>query len=185
MKQIMFIMITCLFFSSLYAQTEEKKKLTKQEKKELKEAERKAAKEEIIKIVQERKWAVEMVKLYAKDGTPFALDSDINFISVNGDEVIVQLSFGQIDGWNGIGGITLTGTISKYEINEGKKDKSPVQVRIRAIGGALGTVNIDLSIPTGTETTAYVTDNTGGNPRLNGYFMPLDQSRIYKGFESK
>jgi Domain of unknown function (DUF4251) len=184
MKKIVFFTLTLLFISSLFAQTNENKKLTKQEKKELKESGRKKAKEGIISILNEKRWVVEMTRVYSKDGSSFTLDSDINFISVDGNKIVIQLGFDQLNGWNGVGGITLTGTISKYEINEGKKDKSPAQVKIRATGGTMGTVNIDLSIPTGTDATAYITGNFGENPRLNGYFKSLDKTRIFKGFES-
>ena len=97
-------------------------KRTKEEKKAKREAEFKAAKETNLAIVQTQRWVLESGILYDRSGQSFILNSTLNFVMLDGDQTTIQLDLNALSGWNGVGGITFDGRVTKYEINEGKEN---------------------------------------------------------------
>jgi hypothetical protein len=172
MKTILSVLLAFVVTASL-AQT----------KKELKEQKRLEDKAINLELINNKTWVLEVNMVYDKQMNPYNLSPVTNFIMVEGDELTVQMAFQGVSGWNGIGGITMDGTMSKYEIKENKEAK-PVDLTIFALGSAMGNVTLFVSIDSYKQGRVTYTDVKGTRLTFNGQFFSYDDSRVYKSSQS-
>ena len=184
--QLFIAIFLCISLAG-YAQTEnpDTKNLTKEEKKAMRKAKKeedKRKREEALKSFEEyaenREWVVEAYMVFDKQGQSFQMDPSINFVSVAGEETVIQLSFNGIMGWNGVGGITLEGKIGKYEHSA---DGKSVSITMTAMGSALGIVDIFLSVTGDGNGRVTVSGNWGDRITFQGKFVSLEESSVFKG----
>ncbi len=177
--------------SKIFAQ---EKEISKSEKKELKK-EKKAKRKAEIKLyeearhdeasdaIQELDFVLEASTLYSKRGHQINVSDNINFISVKDDKVVLQLAFQNYNGLNGLGGVTLSGQISKKEF---RKDKHGNQYLSFNVIGAI--LNAEVRIMLGASDNyadADVNATTRSDRiRFRGKLIPGDKTIVYKsGFE--
>jgi len=173
--------------SSSYAQ---EKKLSKQEKKELrkeKKAKRKAERKlyeearhkEASQALKEFDFVLEAHTLYNKRGHSKNVSDNLNFISVKGKKAVVQLAFNNHNGFNGLGGITLSGKISNEEYTE---DKNGNQYLTFNVMGSVLNAEVRISLgSSGNDADANVDATTkSGKIKFRGKLLPTDKSTIYK-----
>ena len=139
MKKLMFTLFLMLLGIIVFAQEEEMeqvektKKEMRAEKKADKKAERKAADAEALlksnSLLVSKQWVLEATRVYGKSGRSFNLDPNINFVSIQEKDGVVQLSFSGLVGWNGIGGITIEGNVTRYEVKEPNKEGTGASVK--------------------------------------------------------
>ena len=88
-------------------EAEKSKKELRAEKKAAKKVERQAANAEALMksnaLLAGKQWVLEATRVYGKSGRSFNLDPNINFVSIQEKDGVVQLSFSGLVGWNGIG----------------------------------------------------------------------------------
>lgn len=182
MKKIIFILFIAII--GLHVQGQETKT-----KKEIR-AEKKAQQlkvHEATRVIQE-KWAsdktfvLEALQVFGKKGDSFHLSPNINFVYVNGDQAIIQLSFDGLIGWNGVGGITIKGRITKYEVDKENPNK-PIYIKM-SIQGATGFQEITLWISSSGSGEAQITDIKGNRIRFTGDIVSLENSKVFIGMES-
>lgn len=188
MKRLSLFLVIGLFSCTiLLAQTEnpDSKNLTKEEKKALKLAKkeeearkREEALTQYQSLAQDRHWVLEAHTVFAKGGRSFPMNPSINFVSVIGDEATIQLSFDGIIGWNGVGGITLEGKTTKYEVSE---SKNAITITLTAIGSGMGPADLLVTISPDGNGRATVSGNWGQRITFSGNFVPSEESRVYKG----
>ncbi len=154
-----------------------------QTRKELKQQKRLEDKAENLELINNKTWVLEINLVYDKQMNPYSLSSVTNFIMVEGDLITIQLTFMGLPDWNGIGGITLEGDMSKYEIKE-NKDAKPVDLTIFALGSAMGNVTLFGSIDSYKQGRFTYTDARGSQITLTGEFFSFEDSRIYKSSRS-
>lgn len=168
-----FIFLTILTFNVRGQEID--KKLTKAEKKELKRQEALTEKKEVIKLLETKKWIIQIEQFIYKnvDGSSQS-DPLKNFIGVNGDRSI-----------NNLEGITqriYEGAVENYEIVEGKEKTQP-SVKYHFQGSGRGSsLKADLVIVVNNEKMATITMryDSGGKVTLRGRLVPWDQSHIFK-----
>ena len=131
------------------------------------------------KILESKSFALEANTVFSKKGRAFNMNPTLNFISLQNGEGTLQLSFNQIVGWNGVGGITLEGKVRNYSVIKGDETKMP-------------SVKFDMNGTTGWS-TVYITVNSVGSARATvdgafgdritfaGPLVPSSKSSIYKG----
>ena len=188
MKKLVFLVFIFLItsnFSFSQVDNPESKPLTKEEKKALKNAkkEEKTRQKELAlstytQLLHNKEWVVEAHTVYNKAGGSIQMDPTINFVGVKDDLVVVQLSFSNLIGWNGVGGITVEGKPGKYEV---KSEKNAVSLRMSAMGSAMGPVDIFLTVSGDGTGRATVSGNFGERITFAGYFVSLNDSRVFKG----
>ena len=187
----MFTLILMLLGITVYAQeeameeAEKSKKELRAEKKAAKKVERQAANEEALMksnaLLAGKQWVLEATRVYGKSGRSFNLDPNINFVSIQEKEGVVQLSFSGLVGWNGIGGITLEGNVTKYEVKEPKKEGTGASVNAFMMS-APRSVEIDIRISSGNFADATIRSNTtSGRIRFTGQLIHPSESSVYKG----
>ncbi len=182
-----FLIIGLLSYGAAWSQTEnpDNKKLTKEEKKALREAKKaeEARKKAIVfelnkEIATNKSWVVEAHSVFPKEGGSFPMDPTINFVSVKDEEVTIQLSFLGIAGWNGVGGITLVGKVSRYGV---KETKNVLTIQMTAIGSAMGPVDLNATVDPSSNGRVTVSGNWGDRITFAGKFVSFENSRIFKG----
>lgn len=182
MKKFMSILLA-LFVStgSLFAQEgpSGKEKLSK---KELRKLEKKKERENNLafykEVAEEKAWVIEAHTIFNKYGRSLQMDPTINFVSVAGDETIIQLGFHGAIGYNGLGGVTLDGMVNNYEV---KRDGDSILITYTAMGAAIGPVDMLARISPDGYGRITLSGNWGRRLTFAGYFVPYDTSRTYTG----
>jgi hypothetical protein len=185
MKTLIILMSMLLVVGAFPAVGQESKateeKLTRQEKKELKKQREQEQLEEMIALLNEKYWVIEAHTVFDRSNNSFQISPTLNFVAVNGDKGVIQLGFNNLIGWNGVGGVTVDGQITKYEIKEGKKNQSP-QATLRFQGkGGVGSALLVVTVNSYGQATARVSGDFGGRLTFQGQMVSLDKSRVYKG----
>ena len=187
MKKIVFaLMILFIGAGTMMAQTDKEKdkaakKAEKEAKKAAEEAENMALFEEALKAMEDKEFVLEAERVEFKRGRYIYVTSNTNFVSMNGNKASIQLTLnGANPGPNGIGGITVDGTISNPELKTDKKGNISMSFMVQGIAVS---ANVVIRMPKGSNRcTAIVSPNFNSNRlTFTGYMYPKDQARIYKG----
>ena len=179
--KIIIISIFLFLTTALQAQNT----LSKKEKKVAKQALEKAQGDSIRAIqetwVENKTFVLEAQQVYNKTGEVFHLNASTNFVYFNLDKGVIQLSFNGLLGWNGIGGITVKGNITKYEYRKDKKDK-PIYIQATILGSE-GIQDIVIWISNNGKGEAQVTGMKGNRIRFTGNIVSLEKSGVFIGSE--
>lgn len=189
-KLVLFVMVMIFSFGTIVAQTDnpDNAKMTKEERMAAKKAKKEEAKrqreenfERFKKYAEDSLWIVEAHTLYNKYNESYPIDPSINFVSMDGKEITVQLSFNNLIGWNGIGGVTLEGKITSYKVSDTNKN---VVIKCSALGSAMGPVDLLASVNPDGYGRITISGNWGNRITFAGYYKPLEEARVYKGMPS-
>ena len=191
MKKLILTLVIFLLGTITYAQeeameqAEKSKKELRAEKKAAKKVERQAADAEALvksnALLASKQWVLEATRVYNKSGRSFNLDPNINFVSIQEKDGVVQLSFTGLVGWNGVGGITLEGNVTRYEFKEPRKEGIGASVKAFMMT-APRSVDIDIRISSGNFADATIRSNTtSGRIRFTGTLVHPSESSVYKG----
>jgi len=178
--RLVFISLMCIFSSIFLAEAQEEKKLSRKERKELKKQQQAEQKEALLQLLNSKAWVIEAHTVFDRYNNSFQLNPTINFVGVKGDEGAIQLGFNGLIGWNGVGGVTIDGNVTKYEIKEGK-DKSSPSVNLRFQGRGVGSATINITVNSSGQATARVSGDFGDRITFSGNIISLDNSTVYKG----
>ncbi len=162
----------------------QQKKLTRAEKKKLKEEADKASWANIVQMVKTKQFVFKASYFYTPDGNTM-VNPSTNFLSVNNDNAVLQISFMNLEGVptrNDIGGITARCSVDKYtyDYDEDNYEK-PITIRVTArplAGQGTGVYQLDLTI---------YNDGSGEmqmgryNLRMSGHLVSLDKAKIFQG----
>ena len=131
--------------------------------------------------VAKRSFVIEADAVTFRNGARVLVNSMTNFIAVDGDRGVVQISPSNFAfGPNGVGGITVDGTVSNYTVTTDRKGALHISMNIT---GAVINATVDISIYPGTG-NAYATVSpnfNSQNVRLEGTVVPYSSSRIVEG----
>jgi len=175
---IAYLSLFLLFTHSAFAQ--ENQKLSKKERKELKKQQQIEQKKAILDLLYGKEWVIEAHTVFDRYNQSYQLNPTINFVGVNGEEGAMQLGFNGLIGWNGVGGVTIDGSVTKYEIKEGKENQSPV-ANLRFQGRGVGSASINITVNTSGQATARVSGDFGDRITFSGIIKSLEESTVYKG----
>lgn len=183
-KKYFFLMAGMFLLSGVVSGQDKKddQKMTKAEKKEARQEELVKQKEAMLELILSRYYVLEASSAQSHYGDKVFLTPMTNFVSVNSDNATIQLAFEQLAGWNGIGGITLDGTITSYKVNEGKPGKS-INVQMRVAGAGIASHQFITIEPSG-DASLEIQGDKGQRIIFNGKIVPFDQSGVYKGMPS-
>ncbi|MCB0497926.1 MAG: DUF4251 domain-containing protein [Cyclobacteriaceae bacterium] len=186
MKRLSIFLVLVLSFvvvtsnAQSFQEQRDAKKKEKAEKRAVQQEEAKANNARLLELVKTKKFVLEANTLYSKSGSSYQLNSTTNFVGFDGENSTIQLAFDGLIGWNGIGGVTLDGTISKMEVKENKKGLGfTINATVRQnVGGA-----VTMIFRVSSDGSARVDMNGSFGDRLSfqGYIVSLENSRVYKG----
>ena len=176
---ISLFMLLTLMAGNVHAQ--EFEKLTGAERKAIQEKLDSLMYVEAEKVISDKDFTLEADKVEFKYGQTAFVNSNTNFVSVTGDKSVVQVAFNvPVSGPNGIGGITLDGNISNYEVKKDKKGN--INVSINVMGTGISAL-VNISLYSGSnKASVTITPNFNSNRlTLTGVIVPSSSSRVFKG----
>ncbi len=156
------------------------KKEKKAAKKALRDSTRMAEISRVNALIAGKKWTLETDILYGKRGQVFNVNSTFNFISIQDEGGIIQLSLSSLAGWNGVGGVTVEGRVTKYDIINPKKEGDPVSLRA-TIMSSISSADVYLKVMTGGRAEITISGNWGERITFSGKLVHSSESRVYKG----
>jgi len=166
-------------------------KASKEDRKEQKEYEKEKRKEEAEKekalraeltkmMVNYQRFVLEADQLSDKYGQRVHVSPNINFIIIDSLEGTIQLGSAFNVGYNGVGGTTVDGRITKYVVNKTGRKKDAYSIQLIFMS-AIGTYDINLLVGGEGHASATIRGNWSGQLNYHGQLMPLGKSRVYKG----
>ncbi|MDF1575969.1 MAG: DUF4251 domain-containing protein [Bacteroidales bacterium] len=183
MKRVIILLLAVLITLPVFSQElsrQEQKKLEKELKKEQKaeEAAKKAA--VVDAMVLYRRFVLEANTLKDKRGNSLNVSSNINFIAADSLTGVIQVGSNTYIGSNGVGGVTVEGSISDYKYSKHEKSGSySVSYYLRT---PLGSYDVRLTVYSDGRADADVSSTTWGDRlRYAGYLVPPGISRVFKG----
>ncbi len=159
---------------------QENKKQSRKEKKELRKLQQAEQKKVIVELLTSKTWVIEAHTVFDRYNQSYQLNPTINFVGINGDEGALQLGFDGLIGWNGVGGVTIDGSVTKYEIKEGKENSSPT-VSLRFQGRGVGSASIHITVNSSGQASARVSGDFGERITFSGMLRSIEESVVYKG----
>ena len=180
MKKMVSILICALVLMAGHIQAQEVE-LTKEEKKALQEKIDSIQYVEAMEAINAKKFTLEADRVVFKYGQTAYVTSNTNFVSVDGENAVVQVAFNiPAAGPNGLGGVTVDGTVSSYEVKTDKKGTTYLTMNVMGTGIS---ARLDIIVPKGTNNaTVTILPNFNSNRlTLNGVVLPACKSSIFKG----
>ena len=137
--------------------------------------------DEALIAVKDTAFTLEADKVVFKYGQIAYVNSNTNFVSVNKDNAIVQVAFNvPFAGPNGIGGVTVQGSVSGYKIQTDKKGTTLVTMNVMGVGIS---AQIWITMYQGSHDASVEILPNFSSQRLtlNGVILPLHKSTVYQG----
>lgn len=131
--------------------------------------------------LQNQDFVLEADNVTFKNGSTVFVNSSTNFISVKGNRAVVQISPSNFAaGPNGVGGITVDGTISGQQVIKGKDGRITFSMNVMGIG-----INAQVEIymfPDSNSASATVYPNFNSNTVwMSGKIVPYENSNVFEG----
>lgn len=192
MKKIILYSLSILLVSGIsmtsFAQTgkaskEDRKEQREYEKEKRKEEQAEAKEQQAImtkKMIELQRFVLEANQLSDKYGQRVQVSPNINFIMIDSLQGTIQLGSAFNVGYNGVGGTTVDGKITKYEVKKTGRKKESYSVQLHFMS-AIGTYDISLMVGSEGHASATIRGNWSGQLNYHGKLMPLGVSRVYKG----
>lgn len=170
-----YLMITMAMFimTGLFAQEK-----TREEKKAEREAEKQERMKRVEAMVENKQFVLEADYLRDRRGQSIPVNSTINFVSLDSNRAVFQFGSAHTVGYNGVGGATIEGKVTSWDMRELKRGGYYVRV---TISSTLGFYDINFSISSTGMAEATVTANTRGRLIYSGDLVALHESRVYEG----
>lgn len=131
--------------------------------------------------VQNRDFVLEADQVTFKNGSTVFVNSTTTFISVKGNRAVVQISPSNFSsGPNGVGGVTVDGSISGMQRMVDKKGRTTVSFNVMGIG-----INAQIEIymvPGTNRASATIYPNFNSNTVwVEGDIVPYSSSNVFEG----
>ncbi len=134
-----------------------------------------------IAAIRNKDFVLEADNVTFRSGNTVLVNSTTNFISVKGNRAVVQISPSNFaSGPNGVGGVTVQGSISNYQIQTDKKGRVYLSMNVNGIGIS---AQIELFITPGSNySQATIYPNFNSNTVwVDGTIVPYENSNIFEG----
>ena len=158
----------------------EQREYEKQIRKEEKDKERKRMVEITKLMVEYQRFVLEADYLSDRYGNRVSVSPNINFIMIDSLDGTVQFGSAFSIGYNGVGGETFVGRITKYEYSMMGRRKDSYSIRMIFMS-AIGIYDITLIVNPEGYADATIRGNWSGQLNYHGKLVPLSISRVYKG----
>ena len=134
-----------------------------------------------LEALKQGSWVLEANDIMFRSGIVRYVSSSTNYVSVNDGNGVVQTAFTNfIYSPNGLGGVTVQGSVSGVSMNMDKDGN--VYYNCSILGaGISATLNLTLTGGTN-QASIYVSPNFNGNTlTMNGHLVPYDSSSVFQG----
>ncbi len=137
MKRFMYIVVAAFLFVLLGGQPvaaqshlskKELRKMEKKKKKEAREKESAAMRAKYRNLLENKHFVFEAQKVYLPASGHTTVETNLNFIAVKDDRILVQFKFPGLGGPNGLDGVTVRGKLENWVFDPGKNSKQAMTV---------------------------------------------------------
>ena len=164
---------------SAYAGPGQDKKAEREQKKKEKRAKLEQQFEKTSQMIQQKTFVLEANWLSDKYGSRIPVEPNLNFISIDSSDVVLQIGSNGNIGYNGVGGVTLDGQLTSWKVRKNdKKLNYMIQANVMT---PIGIFDISMMVSADGQTNASITGLRNGQLNYTGNIVPLDMSRVYKG----
>lgn len=187
MRYFLTLLMTFIFCVSLLSQEEETlsrkelKSIAKEEKRARKNAEEEQLRKLVSLMMEYQRFVLEAEFVGDQTGQRIPVNSTINFIAVDSSIATLQLGTPHGVGYNGVGGVTVDGKITKYDLKEVQGKRSKSYHLMLFISSSMGPYNVSFNISETGYSDATVRGNSMGQLKYSGKIVPISMSRVYKG----
>ncbi len=186
---IIFVIVSATSFSQYSPELDvlskkEQRKLAREYRLSEKNAEAEKSRKITQYMVQSHRFILEADYISGKTGRRYMVNSRLNFIMLDSTNAVIQLGSSNGIGYNGVGGITIEGRITNYEITEKQNKKGTNYSITLYVTSSLGVYDIQIWVSQSGNADASVRGNYSGSVSYSGKLVPLGQSRVYKGMSS-
>ena len=174
MKTIAILMLAMMFSVNLAAQQTKNTPKTKEQK----AAEKEMKFQGMHNLLNDKSFILEADYLgNGFDRRPVV--AALNFVMVDSTATVVQTGNNFGVGYNGVGGLTVEGKVSKYTIAKDKKHRSFTVTW--NMSSTIGFYTIFMNVSPSGRATATLTGNTSGKLVYDGWLVPASESRTFTG----
>lgn len=131
-------------------------------------------------MVKLQRFVLEADYLSDRYGNRIPVSPTINFIMIDSLAATVQFGSAFTMGYNGVGGATFDGRLTRYEYSMIGRKKNVYSIRILFMS-SIGIYDIMLTVNPEGKADAYIRGNWSGQLNYHGKLVPLGLSKIYKG----
>ena len=134
-----------------------------------------------IAAIRNKDFVLQVDNVTFRSGNTVFVNSSTNFISVKGNRAVVQISPSNFAaGPNGVGGVTVDGGISNYQITTDRKGRVNLTYNVSGIGIS-AQVEVYI-VPGSTYAQATIYPNFNSNTVwLQGNVVPYENSNVIQG----
>ncbi|HLP73535.1 MAG TPA: DUF4251 domain-containing protein [Bacteroidales bacterium] len=176
----MLVVFMAGFSSKAYSQEFfQDRELTKKEKKEARKTQLYANFKAIDTLLQNKTFVLEAQYLQDTYGSQVPVTSNLNFIRVDPQNVVMQTGTSSGMGYNGVGGVTAEGSLSNYKVSADEKHLSHT-VTFSTIT-QIGTYDVRMLVGADATVTASITGLSRGRLTYRGNLVAPYNSRVFKG----
>ena len=175
------LLVGVSFTLSAQSSEREKREAERAERRAQEKAEEMGAYQEAIQALKANRFVLEADRVIFSNGQTAFVTANTNFVLVNGQRGTVQVAFNIPNpGPNGIGGVTVDGSVSDMEMKMNDKGTVNASFNIQGIGIS---AQIFITLIEGNNNaTVTVSPNFNSNTlTLSGSLLPISQSEIFKG----
>lgn len=158
----------------------EQRKAERAERKQQEEHQLKENREAIIALAEERQLILEAHTVYDRWQNSYPVSPNTNFVAMQGKNATIQIAFPGAVGRNGLGGVTIDGTISAYEVSH-KKDKGPITIFAQVSSITLGNATLTMRIYDNGTARANIRGTFGAEVAFAGNIINPANTTVFKG----
>ncbi len=177
------LILALILSSDLPAQentsAKEAKKEASRKKKEAKQAKMDSLFKSTGNLLESRQFVLEALYLSNRIGSRVAVSSTLNFIACDSEQATLQIGRVQAAGYNGVGGVTAEGPVTRWKITSNSKNKN--YLIYMATTTNVGVYDISISVDYRGYATATITGLSSGSLTFEGNIVALKDSGVYKG----
>jgi hypothetical protein len=147
------------------------------EKKEIEENEKK----NVAFMIENHRFVLEANYLSGRSGANIPVNSTLNFIAIDSAKGVIQLANSWGMGSNGLGGITVDGTVTRYKVTKKENKRGANYTVMMSLMTSLGMYDICVWSSQNGYADATITGLSRGSLKYSGKLELLGVSRVYKG----
>lgn len=132
-----------------------------------------------VKAMKDMDFVLEADRLILTKGENVMVQSNLNFVSVEGDRAVIQVATLRGPGANGVGGITVDGTVSDVRFNTNRKGDIYMSMNVL---GAVASCRVSISLPKGGSTARVTIDPNYSSDDISMYgrIVPAELSIVHQ-----
>jgi len=178
----MLLSVTAGLFLFTFGAYGQKGKVDRREQKAIREAQIRTNYVIIDSLLSSRSFVLEADYLSNRYGDRVIVTPNLNFIKLQDTKGVLQTGSVTGMGFNGVGGVTAAGTISKWELTRNEKNHS---VRLKfSLFTNIGHYDINMVVTANLRATATISGLGPGSLTWEGHLNTLSNSRVYKGWDT-